>query len=63
MIFSGVNTALIINNQSTQQKVNEENKAALSGVQGSLDAIRLDMDAMNRSTQAGLTRLQGELDT
>jgi hypothetical protein len=50
VIFSGVNTALIINNQNTQQKVNEENKAAMSGVQGSLDVIRLDMDAMNRST-------------
>jgi S1-C subfamily serine protease len=63
VLFSGINTALIINNQNTQQKVNEENKAAMTGVQGSLDAIRLDMDAMNRSTQAGLTRLQGELDS
>jgi S1-C subfamily serine protease len=61
VLFSGINTALIINNQDTQRKVNEENRAALVDVQRSLDAIGLDMDAMNRSTQAGLTRLQGEL--
>ena len=63
VLFSGINTTLIINNQDTQRKVNEENRAALVDVQRSLDAIGLDMDAMNRSTQAGLTRLQGELDS
>jgi len=63
VLFSGINTALIINNQDTQRKVNEENRAALVDVQRSLDAIGLDMDAMNRFTQAGLTRLQGELDS
>jgi S1-C subfamily serine protease len=56
VLFSGINTALIIGNQNTQQRVNEENAAALVEVQQSLDAI-------NGSLQAGLTKLQGELDS
>ncbi len=55
VLFSGINTALIIGNQNTQQRVNEENAAALVEIQQSLDA-------MNGSLQAGLTKLQGELD-
>jgi S1-C subfamily serine protease len=55
VLFSGINTALIISNQNTQQMVNEENAAALVEVQQSLDV-------MNGSLQAGLTKLQGELD-
>jgi TolA-binding protein len=56
VLFSGINTALIVGNQNTQQRVNEENAAALVEVQQSLDA-------MNGSLQAGLTKLQGELDS
>jgi len=56
VLFSGINTALILTNQSNQQRVNEENSALLKTIQSNIDSL-------NRSTQTSLASLQGELDS